>query len=173
MAAVAVLAGVAAADAHACMCVSEPMADRLDGADAAVVGEVRRITDPDWAASQPFHLMLFQITQRVKGDVHGEQVGSADRAIFVRIPKGTDCDLPATVVGTTTGLLLTKLPGGAWYATACSLVSPGLLVAAGGEPRGGVIKVGIGIVILGLVLLWALWRLRRGTRPDLPGAPRP
>ena len=30
-----------------------------------------------------------------------------------------------------------------------------------------------GIVILGLVLLWALRRLRKGSRPDLPGAPEP
>jgi len=33
--------------------------------------------------------------------------------------------------------------------------------------------VGIGIVILGLVLLWALRRLKRGARPELPGAPEP
>ena len=45
------------------------------------------------------------------------------------------------------------------------------LVAEGGEPRGGVIKVVVGIAILGLVILWALRRLKRGARPDLPGAP--
>ena len=49
---------------------------------------------------------------------------------------------------------------------------PGL-VAEGGEPRGALIKVGIGIVILALVLLWALARLRKGKRPNLPGAPQP
>jgi len=69
--------------------------------------------------------------------------------------------------------LLTRAPDGGWLGTACSVVAPGQLVAEGGEPRGGVIKVGIGIVILGLVLLWALRRLRRGARPDLPGAPGP
>ena len=31
--------------------------------------------------------------------------------------------------------------------------------------------MGIGIVILGLVLLWALWRLRRGTRPTFRALP--
>jgi hypothetical protein len=46
-------------------------------------------------------------------------------------------------------------------------------VAAGGEPRGGVIKVVIGILILALVLSWALRRKARGTRPDLPGSPQP
>jgi len=71
------------------------------------------------------------------------------------------------------GLLLTESPDGAWLASACSVVDPGPLVAEGGEPRGGVIKVGIGIVILGLVLGWALLRLRKGKRPNLPGAPQP
>ena len=71
------------------------------------------------------------------------------------------------------GLLLTRSPDGTWLASACSVVEPGPLAATGGEPRGGVIKVGIGIVILGLVLLWALRRLRKGSRPSLPGAPEP
>ena len=53
------------------------------------------------------------------------------------------------------------------------VVDPGLLVAEGGQPRGGLIKVALGIVVLALVLLWALRRLRKGARPDLPGAPRP
>jgi hypothetical protein len=53
------------------------------------------------------------------------------------------------------------------------VVNPGQLVVEGGEPRGGPIKVVIGIVILALVLLWALRRLRKGSRPELPGAPEP
>ena len=69
------------------------------------------------------------------------------------------------------GLLLTAAPDGAWLATACSVVIPGQLVVEGGEPRGGPIKVVVGAVILGLVLLWALSRLRKGSRPDLHGAP--
>ena len=59
----------------------------------------------------------------------------------------------------------------AWFASACSLVTPGELVAAGGEPRGGAIKVVIGILILGLVVSWALRRRARGARPSLPGPP--
>ena len=73
----------------------------------------------------------------------------------------------------TIGLLLTRGAGGVWLASACSVVDPGLLVAEGGQPRGGLIKVALGIVVLALVLLWALRRLRKGARPDLPGAPRP
>ena len=59
-----------------------------------------------------------------------------------------------------------------WFASQCSVVTPGELVAAGGEPRGGVIKVVLGVLILGLVLSWALRRKARGTRPSLPGRSR-
>jgi hypothetical protein len=116
--------------------------------------------------------MTFDVEQRVKGDVENEVPGFDGRRLLIRVPSGTDCDV-TFAVGSTTGLLLTRLPKGGWYATACSAVAPGPLIAEGGEPRGGVIKVGVGLVILAIVLLWALWRLRRGVRPDLPGAPRP
>jgi hypothetical protein len=144
------------------------LSERLDEADAAVVGVVRSFGDPD--ADIPMRLMTFDVQQRVKGDVEGQVQGIEARRIFVRVPSGTDYDVTLEA-GTTTGLLLTRLPGGAWYATACSVVNPGRLVVEGGVPRGGVIKVGVGIVVLGLVLLWALRRLRKGSRPSLPGAP--
>jgi hypothetical protein len=134
------------------------------------VGVVRTITEPD--SNVPTRVMVVDVEQRVKGDLRGQDEGLGARQIFVRTPLNTDCDVTIRL-GTTTGLLLTSLPGGGWYATACSLVAPGPLIAEGGEPRGGVIKVGIGIVILVLVLLWALRRLRRGARPDIPGAPEP
>ena len=94
----------------------------------------------------------------------------ADGTIVVRSPSGSDCDL-LVARDEPIGLLLIRAPDGAWLGTACSVVGPGQLVAEGGEPRGGVIKVGIGLVILGLVILWALRRLRRGARPELPGSP--
>ncbi len=112
----------------------------------------------------PVTLLTVQVDQRVKGDV--------GRTLQVRSPRGSDCDVDVPL-NKAIGLLLTRAPDGAWLASACSVVEPGPLVATGGEPRGGVIKVGIGIVILALVLLWALRRLRKGARPDLPGAPRP
>jgi MYXO-CTERM domain-containing protein len=104
------------------------------------------------------------VEQRVKGDV--------SETLTIRAPSGTSCDVTIET-GTTTGLLLTRLDGGNWFASACSLVTPGQLVAAGGEPRGGVIKVVLGVLILGLVLSWALRRRARGARPSLPGAPKP
>lgn len=133
------------------------------------MGKVRSYAaQPD--SDVPMRVMTFDVETRVKGDVPGQVPGIDVRRIFVRVPLDTDCDVTVPP-GATTGLLLTKQPSGAWYATACSVVSAGLLVTEGGEPRGGPIKVAIGVLILGLVLLWSLRRLRNGSRPDLPGAP--
>ena len=145
------------------MCADTPLSERLDESDAAIVGRVvsERPGDVQGAAVR---LLTVEVDQRVKGDV--------DRTLVVRSPSGTDCDVEMPM-DKAIGLLLTKAPDGAWLASACSVVSPGPLVAEGGEPRGGVIKVGIGIVILALVLGWALLRLRQGKRPNLPGAPQP
>ncbi|MGH3136899.1 MAG: hypothetical protein ACRDPV_10460 [Gaiellaceae bacterium] len=160
---VSVGALAAIGDAGACVCADVPLSQRLDDADAAIVGRVvgEQIGETNGA---PQRLLTVEVDQRVKGDVAG--------SIVVRSPSGSDCDL-LVAKDAATGLLLTRAPDGGWLGSACSVVAPGQLVAAGGEPRGGVIKVGIGIVILGLVLLWALRRLRRGARPDLPGAPEP
>jgi len=163
LAAVGVMALAAVADAGACVCVDAPLSERLDDADAAIVGRVvaERMGEANGA---PQRLLTVDVDQRVKGDVDG--------TIVVRSPSGSDCDV-VVAKGEATGLLLTRAPDGGWLGSACSVVAPGQLVAEGGEPRGGVIKVGIGVVILGLVLLWALRRLKRGARPDLPGAPGP
>ena len=152
-----------AAPAGACVCADTPLSERLDESDAAIVGRVvsERPADVQGASVR---LLTVEVDQRVKGDV--------DRTLVVRSPSGTDCDVEVPM-DKAIGLLLTKAPDGAWLASACSVVAPGPLVAEGGEPRGGVIKVGIGIVILALVLGWALLRLRQGKRPNLPGAPQP
>lgn len=132
------------------------------------MGTVRSYAEPD--SDVPMRVMSFDVETRVKGDVPGQVPGIDARRIFVRVPLKTDYDV-TVAPGKTTGLLLTKQPSGAWYATGCSVVPAAQLVAEGGEPRGGTIKVGLGAIILVLVLLWALRRLRKGARPDLPGAP--
>jgi hypothetical protein len=108
-------------------------------------------------------LLTLDVDQHVKGDF--------GQTLEVRTPSGSDCDVEVPM-NKTIGLLLTRAPDGAWLASACSVVAPGPLVAEGGKPRGALIKVLVGIVILALVLMWALLRLRKGTRPDLPGAPQ-
>jgi len=139
------------------------MSQRLDESDAAVVGRIVA-ERPGEVKGAPVTLLTVEVDQRVKGKV--------EDTIQVRSPRHSDCDVEAPM-NQTIGLLLTRAPDDAWLASACSVTRPGPLVAAGGETRGGVIKVGIGILILILVLLWALRRLRKGVRPDLPGAPRP
>jgi hypothetical protein len=152
---------VAAGTAAACVCPDGSMKERLDAADAAVVA--RLVDSKEALSSTARRILTFEVEQRVKGDL--------GRRVDVRSPSGTDCDLEVHEAQTI-GLLLTRMPSGEWLGTQCGVVDPGELVAAGGEPRGGTIKVGIGIVILGLVLLLASYRLRRGLRPQLPGAPR-
>jgi hypothetical protein len=154
--------GLAApAPSWACACVRAPLEERLDDADAAVVGRVVA-EQPGEVRGAPQLLLTVEVDQRVKGGV--------ERTLTVRSPSGTDCDV-LVPREEAVGLLLTRAPDGAWLATACSVVEPGVLVVVGGEPRGGSIKVAIGLVILALVLLLAFVRLRRGARPQLPGAP--
>jgi hypothetical protein len=149
------LAAVADADAGgASVCAGQRLSGRLDDADAAIVGRVVDVVEGDRS-----RFLTVEVDPRVKGEV--------ERTIYVRLSIYTAVEVPPDEP---IGLLLARAPDGGWL---CSLVPPGPLVVEGGEPRGGVIKVGIGIVILGLVLLWALRRLKRGARPDLPGAPRP
>jgi len=145
------------------MCAKVPMSQRLDESDAAVVGRIVA-ERPSEVKGAAVTLLTVEVDQRVKGRV--------ENTIQVRSPRHTDCDVTAPM-NQTIGLLLTRAPDGAWLASACSVTKPGPLVAAGGETRGGVIKVGVGVLILILVLTWAMRRLRKGTRPDLPGAPRP
>ena len=143
------------------MCIEATLESRLDDADAAVVGTVVA-ERPGELRGAPQLLLTVEVDQRVKGDL--------GRTLEVRSPSGTDCDVEIPR-SEPVGLLLTGAPDGGWLATACSVVAPGELLAEGGEPRGGGIKVVIGVVILALVLLLAWYRLRKGARPQLPGGP--
>lgn len=144
-----------------CVCVEAPLAERLDRADAAVVGRVVRAVERRRGASSEL-LLTVEVDQRVKAGV--------ERTLLVRSPLGTECDLRLEL-DRAVGLLLERSRDGTWRADACSVVEPGPLVMVGGEPRGGPIKVAIGAVILALVLALAFYRLKRGSRPELPGAP--
>ena len=152
-----------ASPAGACVCPNTPLVERVADADAAVVGTLvaERETEVEGA---PERVLTVHVVTRVKGEV--------GKTVEVRSPSGTDCDA-VVPRKRAVGLVLTRGLGGVWLVTACSVVSPGLLVAEGGEPRGGPIKVAVGIAVLLLVLAWALRRLRKGARPRLPGAPGP
>jgi len=167
---VAALLGTAAAAlclgsvALGCPQVDESMSKRLDDSDAAVVGAVTSRRQVDVHGS-PALLLTIAVEQKIKGR-------HVPDPLVVRTPLHTDCDVNLAN-GERRGFLLTKAPDGTLLATGSSVVAATPLIAAGGEPRGGVIKVVIGFLILGVVVLWALRRLRRGARPELPGAPRP
>ena len=150
-----------AGPASACMCADVPISQRLDESDGALVGRIVA-ERPGQVEGAPVTILTVEVEARVKGKL--------ESPLHVRSPRGSDCDVAAPM-NQTIGLLLSRAPDGTWLASACSVVEPGPLVAAGGEPRGGVIKVGVGIVILALVLLFARRRLRKGARPSLPGAP--
>jgi hypothetical protein len=154
---------VLAEGALACVCADTPLEERFDDADVAFVGRYES-ERPGEVGGQRVTLVTVAVEQRVKGDVEG--------TVVVRSPSGSDCDLELPA-GRSVGLLLTSAPDGTLLGSACSIVEPGELVAVGGEPRGGVIKVAIGLVIASLVLVWALRRKARGARPELPGAPGP
>ncbi len=153
-----------AGSALGCPQVTESMSKRLDDSDAAVVGAVtsRRQVDVRGA---PALLLTIDVEQKIKGR-------HVPKPLVVRAPLHTDCDV-SLANGQRRGFLLAKAPDGTLLVTGSSVVPATPLIAAGGEPRGGVIKVVIGCLVLGVVLLWALRRLRRGARPELPGAPRP
>ena len=136
---------------------------RLDAADAAVVGRVIAVRSGELKGLAQ-RILTVDVDQNVKGDVPKE--------VVVWSPSGTTCDLrPA--LRSDIGLFLTRSPDGRWVATGASVVDPGLMSATGGEPRGDKIKVVVGVVLLALVILWAVSRLRRGVRPELPGGPKP
>ena len=153
---------VGAGEARACVCANQPLDERLDDADAAVVA--RLVSVQETQSFPPKRTLSFEVDQRVKGDI--------ERSFDIESPTQTDCDLDVEE-NVPVGLLLTRGPGGEWQGTACSIVGAGELVAEGGEVRGGGTKIVIGLLILGLVLTWALRRKARGTRPQLPGAPEP
>jgi hypothetical protein len=159
---VVVLALVGTGAAEACVCVDQPLDQRLEEADAAIVARLVGVREGQ--STPPQRVLTFEVDQHIKGDVEGTfEVDSLPQS---------DCALDVSE-NEPVGLLLTRGPAGEWQGTACSVVSAGELVAEGGEMRGGAIKIVIGLLILALVLSWALRRRARGTRPQLPGAPEP
>jgi MYXO-CTERM domain-containing protein len=141
---------------------------RLDTADAAAVVTIGRQREVV-VRGAPQYLYAVEVLQQVKGDLPERiEVRSAEPPCDI-----FDSTAPRVPLDRTTGLLLTRSRDDVWLANACSVISAEELVTVGGEPRGGVIKVVLGVLILGLVLSWALRRRARGARPRLPGAPEP
>jgi len=150
----ALAAVVLSAPAGAVNCFSQSVKEKLEGADAAFVGKVVSVTP----VSQSTGVALFDYRFRVERAVKG-QLGST---ATVRAAKLVDIDAQEVtpVSGVDIGVLVTRT-GGRLVASSCSLVDPGSLLGAADEPKGGLIKVGVGLVILGLALAYSLRRLQR------------
>ena len=155
-----VLGAGSAAGAATVVCPNIPLPDRLEEADAAFVG---RMTAQ--RAEADGQVYRFDVRQRVKGPV-----GSV---VEVRsVEPLTDADGRPLVRGEAVGVLA-ELEGAVLTTSSCLLTDPGALLEVADQPRGLLLKLAIGFVLLGIVLAWSIRRRRRGTRPSLPGAPEP
>ncbi len=150
-AAAAVVAPAAALGADCRL--AESVKQKLDGSQVAFVGRVVAVTSVPGSGGVPFFDYRFRVDHAIKGL-------SAAR-VTVRATKLVDIDnqvvKPSDV---TIGVLASKRQGGLLVTSSCALVDPGSLMGASDEPKGGPIKVVIGLVLLGLVVLYSLRRLK-------------
>ena len=102
----------------------------------------------------------FDVAQAVKGPLGSE--------VEVRAPRLVDANDDPVANGVDAGVLAT-LDGATFTTDSCGLTNAARLLAEADEPRGGWIKLLIGAVILGAVVGYSVWRLRRrGPRPQVP-----
>jgi hypothetical protein len=150
--AVAALLAPAARAAATLDCPRSSVEARIDGADAVFVGRLLSAR----AATRPGERFYrFVVDQRVKGPL-GHEVEVLARPL-------TDARGTPLARDVAVGVFAT-LDGATFRTGSCSLIDPGTLLATADEPRGGGIKVAIGLVILALVLAYSVRRLRRRNR---------
>lgn len=141
----------ASAPAAAPQCPNLPLPDRYDAADLAFVG---RLVSTHAAGGEQY--WRFVVQQAVRGPLGGE--------VDVRAATLTDREGTPLRPGVTVGVLAT-LDGAVVAADSCGLVDPAALLAVADEPQGNLIKLAIGFVVLGAVVGYSLWRVRRRRPP--------
>jgi hypothetical protein len=128
--------------------------DKLAGSGVAFVGRVVGVEPVATSSGIAQFDYRFRVDHAVKGTL-GEQM-------TVRAAKLVDIDnqvvTPRSDV--TIGVLATRA-NGRFVTSSCSLVDPGTLMGAADEPKGGTIKVVIGLMLLVLVVAYSIRRLRR------------
>jgi hypothetical protein len=146
---------VAAPAALACSCPGGlTLEQRLASADAAFVGRLVAVRGSTYE---------FELDQRVKGDLAGEHV-------VVRSGRDSaQCGLRRTDADEAVGVLLTRAGGGGWASSLCAQTTAGELLRVESPQRGEWPKLLVGVAILGLVLAYAVRRLRRRGRDPLAG----
>ena len=135
--------------ARAVTCPAIPLEQRLEGADVAFVG--RLLSERPAQGQQRAY--RFTIDQAVKGPV--------GREVEVHAVRLTDLGDRRLERDVAVGVLASTAHGGSLVSSSCSLVDPAFLLATADEPRGAWIKVVIGVLILGAVLVYSLRRLTR------------
>ena len=159
--AAAAVAVVAPATASAANCrLTESVKDKLDGSQVAFVGRVVAVT-PVQGAGIPTFDYRFRIDHSIKG-VSGDRV-------TVRAARLIDIDNQLVTPSNVTIGVLASHAGGRLVTNSCALVDPGSLMGASDERKGGLIKVAVGLVLLGLVVWYSLRRLKRRRAAETQG----
>ena len=136
--------------------------DRLHDADVGFAGHLVSVTPV--AASRG----IAQFDYRFAVDKAAK--GSLGKEVTVRAAQLVDLEnRPLTsAYRDTVGVIASPGKGGRLVTTSCGLVDAGSLLGAADAPKGGGIKVLIGLVIAALVIAYSVRRVKRRG-----GAPRP
>lgn len=154
---VVLVAGSTASAATPPVCPDIPLPDRLEAAPIAFVGALVSTSTRGGA-----RYWRFEVDQPVKGPL--------GPAVDIRAPALTDAQGNPLERAAEVGVLA-ELDGAAIVTDSCGLTDPAALLSVSDEARGGAIKLVVGTIILGGVLLLCWIRLRRGSRPSFPGMP--
>jgi hypothetical protein len=148
---------VLAAPAAAVSCFTQSVKQKLEGADVAFVGKVVSVTPVSRSTGVALFDYRFTVERAVKGPL--------GKTATIRAAKLVDIDTQEVTPASNAdiGVLATRAEG-RLVASSCSLVDPGSLLGAADEPKGALIKVAVGLVILAIVLAYSVRRLRRRQR---------
>jgi hypothetical protein len=87
--------------------------------------------------------------------------GPIGREVEIRSARLVDLDDTPVPRDVAVGVLASTASGGALVTSSCGLSDPGALLSTADEPRGTLIKIVVGLVILAAALAYSLRRLRR------------
>ncbi len=143
--------------AQAYSCPTTPIETRIEGAGAVFVGRSTGFV-PIAGAGVPQRLYHFKIDQQVKGDL-----GST---VSVRVPVNPQNGGQVIPEDTAAGILMNRA-NGTWFTTRCGITDPGVVLAGVDKPKGNAVRLLIGFVILGAVLLYSIRKVRRRDTPPV------
>ena len=136
------------------------MKQKLDGTAVAFIGRVAAVQPVPQNTGIDTFDYRFVVDHVVKGTVGARAT--------VRAAKLVDIDDQVVTAGSNVAIGVLATPAhGRLVTSSCGLVDPGSLMAATDEPKGGLIKVAIGLLILGLVLAYSFRRLRKRQAREL------